>query len=168
MSVLAIRIRQEIYHAQELVRVHGRPVLRQAWPALGLLLIIPGVFNAGVISNTSEKSQANAINMHVEYAPTAYLYKPTILSISIMNALRNKGEFSIRVEKKLLDDFAVTRIEPEPVSTNIGTREITYRFSDLGYRILTFTLMPKKLGTTAVTLQFGIDPPVAFSIKTLL
>lgn len=165
MSVFIIK--REMSRAQELVRVHGRTMLRRGWPALPLLLFIPGAFNGGVLAHSSTLSHVSGTSMEVAYEPTVRLHEPSTLSLSVMNVFGYQGQFSIRIEKRLSDNFSVLQVSPKPLSTNVNQYETVYLFSATGDNSVAFTLMPKVVGKTAATLQYGTDPPVAFSITTL-
>jgi hypothetical protein len=102
----------------------------------------------------------------VAYAPAVHLRQPTVLSLSTMSVFGNKGHFSIRVGQKLLQNFSISHITPEPLTSYTDGGEHIYGFSGGGKNAVSITLMPNVLGRTAGTLQYGLDPPVPFSITT--
>ena len=147
--------------------MHRREIFRQTWPALGILFIAPGVFSAGALVYPSETSHANGVSLQVTYESVVHLHEPTVLTLFVMNPFGNKGQFSIRAGKDLTDAFSVVDIHPEPLSIYKGLKETVYLFPAGGTATLTFTLMPESIGKTANTLQFGVDPPIGFSMTTL-
>jgi hypothetical protein len=147
---------------------YGRPVLRQGWPALGLLFVLPGVFGGGVLTNAFETSRANGINMTAEYESAVHLHTPTTITLSITSIFRNTGQFSIRVENKLSEHFSISQIDPQPFLTRVDKSGTVYFFSAIKNNTLIFTLIPEAIGRSAVTLQYNVDTPVAFSITTIL
>ncbi|MHB8660421.1 MAG: hypothetical protein ACYC75_00560 [Minisyncoccota bacterium] len=164
MSLLALK--KEISHIQVWAHAYASPALCQAWLAPGVLLISFPAFSAVITAQPFAPSHASGINMEVAYEPIARLGEPTTLSLSPMSMFGNKGEFSIRVGKALSDNFSISQINPQPLSTRTDLDGVLYLFSAADMNTLTLTLVPKFVGETAATLQYDLDPPIAFSINT--
>lgn len=170
-SVLTPVIAHEAGRVQERVRAftqaHRLP-RSQAWSAVGLLLIAPGVLTFEALAPHSPTVQAAGLNLEVAYAPVVHLGKPTTISLSTMSVFGNKGQFSIRIGKRLTENFSITDITPAPLAIHTSDRggETLYSFSRGGKDAVTFTLVPRTIGRTAATMQYGLDPPVPFSITT--
>lgn len=149
------------------VLIAERPIL-QAWPAVGgLLLIAPGMFAAAALGPHAAISHVSGLNLDIAYAPVAHLRQPTTLVLTTMSVFGTKGNFSLRIGKKLLENFSIISISPEPLVIAVDGGENNYRFLGGGKDAVTFTLMPKHAGRTAATLQYGLDPPIAFTITTV-
>lgn len=137
------------------------------WPALGgLLLIAPGMLTIGAFASHGTEVHVSGLNLDVAYAPTAHLRQPTDLTLSTMSVFGNKGHFSLRVGQKLLQNFSISHITPEPLASSTDGGEVIYTFAGGGKDAVVITLLPNILGRTAGTLQYGLDPPVPFSITT--
>lgn len=150
-------------------RAQGRSsigLLYQAWP-VSILLIAPGIMTVDALTPHVETSHAAGLNLDVSFEPSVHLHKPTTLSLSTMSVFGTKGQFSIRIGKKLLDNFAISLIEPQPMSIGTDGNQSVYMFRAGGKDAVRITLIPKVVGRTAATLQYGLDPPVPFSITTL-
>lgn len=171
LSTLTPVITHEAERVQEWVRTFTRmhPLPQpQIWSAVGLLLVVPGMLTFEALAPRSPTRQVAGLNLEVTYAPVVHLGKPTTVSLSTMSVFGNKGQFSIRVGKKLTENFSITDITPAPLSIHTSDRggETLYSFSRGGKDAVTFTLIPKTVGRTAATMQYGLDPPVPFSITT--
>lgn len=171
LSTLAPVVAHEAELVQE--RVHTfiqahRPMRPQRLSAIGLLIIVPGIFTFEALAPHSPTIQATGLNLEVAYAPVVHLVKPTAISLSTMSVFGNKGQFSIRIGKKLAENFSITDITPAPLAIHTSDRggETLYSFSKGGKDAVTFTLVPRTIGRTAATMQYGLDPPVPFSITT--
>lgn len=146
----------------------NRPLVpRKAWPAFGLLLIVPGILTIDALIPRPGLSHAAGLNLDVTYASTVHLNRATTLTLSTMSVFGNKGHFSVRIGTKLLENFAITEIQPQPLSALIDGNQSIYTFSGGGKDAVKMTLIPKVIGRTAATLQYGLDPPVPFSISTV-
>lgn len=147
--------------------VHRKLVaFRRAWP-VGLLLIAPGMFSVDALLPRSQLLHATGLNLDVAYEPTAYLHKPTTVSLSTMSVFGTKGHFSVRAGKRLLENFTISDISPQPIATEVDGDQSIFIFSTGGKDAVKITLVPKTVGRTAATLQYGLDPPVPFSITTV-
>jgi hypothetical protein len=141
--------------------------LPQKWPAVGLLLIAPGIFSIDALAPHTGLAHAAGLNLDIGYVPTVHLHTPTTLTLSTMSVFGTKGQFSIRLGKKLLDNFTIAEITPKPLSARIDGNQYIYFFSGGGKDAVQFSLVPKVVGRTAATIQYGLDPPVPFSITTV-
>ncbi|MHB8710563.1 MAG: hypothetical protein ACYC6X_03385 [Minisyncoccota bacterium] len=128
---------------------------------------VPSVFGGGVVTAQPLVAHASGINLRVTYEPTTHLQEPTTLSLSITSIFGSKGKFSIRAGRVFSDAFLVSRINPEPLSILVGQDETVYMFPPTDNGIVTFTLTPKRIGVTATTLQYDVDPPVGFFMNTV-
>jgi hypothetical protein len=142
--------------------------LKKGLPALSLLLVMPWVFGGSVPTSAFGPSYARGINMNVAYEPIIHLHVPTAFTLSVTSTFRNTGQFSIRVENKLSDTFSISQIDPKPISTRVDKGGTTYFFSAIKSNVIIFTLIPKSIGRTSITFQYGVDTPVAFSVTTAL
>lgn len=169
MSILSLIRTKGKSRAQERsgIDIRHRPVLYQAWPAVGVLLIAPGIITVDALTPHAEMSHAAGLNLDIAYEPAVHRHQPTTLSLSTMSIFGTKGQFSVRIGKKLLDNFAISNIDPQPVSSGTDGDQSIYTFPAGGKDAVRITLMPKVVGKTAATLQYGLDPPVPFSITTL-
>lgn len=171
VSRLTPVVHRKAAHVQERMRAFAlaHPIARpRAWPALSILLIAPGIFTfEALVPPSSMVMHAAGLNLDVAYAPIVHLQQPTSISLSTMSVFGTKGHFSIRVGQKLSDNFTITNITPAPLAVHTSDRgEVSYSFSGGGRDAVTLTLVPKMLGRTAATLQYGLDPPIPFSITT--
>lgn len=170
MSLLTlIRSSDWMSRLEERMRVmtDRRPALKKAWPAVGLLLIAPGIVTFDALVPHSPVSHAAGLNLDIGYASTVHLNQPMTLTLSTMSVFGSKGHFSLRVGKKLLENFSIAEINPQPLSSGVDGDQNIYTFSGGGKDAVTMTLIPKMVGRTAATLQYGLDPPVPFSIATV-
>lgn len=162
-------IRNKKSEVQERVRVlvQSRPAFPQSLSVLGMLLIAPGLFTVGALLPHSDMSQVSGLNLNVRYTPTNRINEPTLIVLSTMSVFGTKGQFSIRVGKNITENFSISNISPEPLRERLDGNQTVYVFSGGGNNAVTFTLIPKIVGRTAATLQYGLDPPIAFSLSTL-
>ncbi len=167
MSALALKLKKELSHAQQLLRVPPSVLVRQYGPPLSPLLLVPAVFGAGVMTAFPASLSATGIHLNVRYAPTAHLYHTSALELTALSPFGDEGEFTIRVGQKLLDDFDIAAVHPQPVAIHVGANETSYVFSHVKRGQVTFTLVAQSIGKTAATLQYGVDPPIAFVLNTL-
>lgn len=151
---------------QVVLRGH-RPSLPRSWPAVGIILIAPGIFTFDSLAAQSALTHAAGLNLDVAYAPVAHLHVPTTLTLTTMSVFGAKGHFSLRIGKSLGQNFSIASITPQPLTTSVDGNETLYTFSGGGKDAVQITLVPKVVGRTAATLQYGLDPPVPFSVTTM-
>jgi hypothetical protein len=150
------------------VLAHDPKLLRRALPAVGgLLLIVPGVFTVDALASQGSLSHATGLDMEVAYTPTAHLRTPTTVTISTMSVFGTKGHFSLRIGKKLRENFSITSITPQPLTADTDGNESVYTFTGGGKDAVQITLVPNVVGRTAATIQYGLDPPIPFSLTTV-
>jgi hypothetical protein len=146
---------------------HARhPFLARPWPAVGVLLIVPGIFTIDSLAPHASIVHAAGLNLDIAYAPTAHLNRPATLTLSTMSVFGARGHFSLRIGKKLKENFSIASISPKPLTSNTDGDESVYTFTGGGKDAVEITLVPNTIGRTAATIQYGLDPPVPFSITT--
>lgn len=169
LSVFVPIISREAVRVQERVHafLHTHQIARPKALAVGLLLIAPSIFTLEALAPHSPTVQAAGLNLEVTYAPVVHLGQPTAVSLSTMSVFGTKGQFSIRVGKKLTENFSIVDIAPAPTAIHTSDRgETSYSFRGGGKDAVTFTLVPRVVGRTPATMQYGLDAPVPFSITT--
>lgn len=161
-----IRTRSEVWERVRTLAQERR--VRQAWPAMGgLLLLAPGMLTVGAFAPHTALAHVSGLNLDIAYATVVHVRQPTTLTLSTMSVFGAKGHFSLRLGQKLLENFSIVQITPEPIASSTEGGETIYSFSGGGKDAVTLTLMPKTLGKTAATLQYGLDTPIPFSITTV-
>lgn len=167
MSYLALIRNQSEAWERTKALIEKRPLF-QTWPAVGgLLLIGPGMLSAVMLGPNAPIVHASGLNLDIAYAPVAHMHQPFTLVLSTMSVFGTKGHFNLRVGEKLLENFSIASITPDPVAQTTSDGEEIYSFAGGGKDAVTLTLVPEHTGRTAATLQYGLDPPIPFSLTTV-
>jgi hypothetical protein len=163
-------IRSVLAHSAHLAHTLVKPSrfkITRSWPAMSLLLIAPGIVTVDALTLHSEIEHASGLNLDVAYAPVTHLNQPSTLTLSTMSVFGTHGHFSLRIGGKLEQNFSITSVTPKPLSVDTDRGETVYTFTGGGKNAVTLTVMPHALGRTAATIQYGLDPPVPFSLSTV-
>src|SRR6185437_4287002 len=84
----------------------------RAWPALGVLLILPGA--SGALGGALEEHRAIGADLTVSYQADTHLDQPTSWSVLVTAPLKSSGRFSLGLDKSVLEHFTIQKIEPAP------------------------------------------------------
>ena len=152
MSVPAIR--------NKLYRMRGN-----VWPALGALLIVPGA--AGVFAGGDlHLEQATGLSIEVAYYTEVHRALPTEWQVTLLKKHSATGRYQLRFDEKDFKKFKVESVSPEPLEVRRESGELIFVFG--GNATTTrFAVLPTSVGKESVTVQYGVDTPVAFLVTTL-
>jgi hypothetical protein len=122
-------------------------VERWGWVLMALLAIagLLGLFGQGPLSR---KSAANG-PVKVEYGRFERLLAPVEWNLELDQQMLKNGEARVRVDKSLLNQYNIQRIEPQPESEEVAPDHVIFVFQvPQGGKGITinFNLQPIKLG----------------------
>jgi hypothetical protein len=103
-------------------------VQRFGWVVWALLLLAAmlGLMGSGWFSDAAVTSADGSIT--VEYKRFLHYHKPSQLQVLVHAAAGPERQWHVKVDRSLLDQFQILRIDPEPVRHEIENDGIVYSF----------------------------------------
>lgn len=132
-----------------------RRVQKIAWRVLALLPVaaVLGAFGGGLFSGV----EASGDGVSVTYDRSARRTVDTELEVSLERARPPVG---IALSRTFLDGYDVTEVRPQAQRVTAEAGRLVYAFSALPGGSVSFTLQPKRLGSSRGTVGVTGSPPV--------